>query len=537
MRAKVLIVDDEPDILRTLEIALQATDFDVSAASNGKEAIELFKSDPFDLVITDIRMPGTNGLDLLRQIKNLDEYTEVIILSGFATLENAIATLKKDGAFDYLTKPLDSIDKLIGSMNQALERRELRMSNAILVKQLTQAKKELETRIQEQTEVAQALIKSEEALRESEDRFRALVEAAPDGILVFDAKMDRFIQVNASMCRMLGYDTETLLQKNWLDISAPLQLNGRSSAEYGLELGQNTLKKGSQFIEWLFIRCDGQKILGELRMSRLPSIAQPLVRASIMDITEKRNLEVQIQHGRKMEAIGTLSGGIAHEFNNILGIILGNAELALDDLPEWNPAHDCINEIRTASLRGKDVVKGLLDFSHKTDLELRQLIELTPVIEDVLKLLRSTLPSSISIATDFNAPGASILADPHQLQQLMINLGTNASHAMQKAGGTLEIGLKPFVFDTENTPPPGLPPGRYVALTVKDDGHGIAPDIHDRIFDPYFTTKNIGEGTGMGLAVVHGIIERHDGTMTVQSEPDQGATFTIFFPQALPETP
>jgi len=241
-------------------------------------------------------------------------------------------------------------------------------------------------------------------------------------------------------------------------------------------------------------------------------------------------MEAQLQQAHKMESIGTLAGGIAHDFNNILGIIIGNSELALDDIPEWNPAKLNLKEILTASLRAKDVVRQLLSFARKTRLE-KKPTHIVPIVKESLKLLRSSIPTNIEIRRNIPTNVDTILADPTQINQVLINLCTNAYHAMPDEG-IIEVILKNVEELGENAPAqdPDLNPGRYVNLTVSDTGHGIPKEEIDRIFDPYFTTKEIGKGTGMGLAVVHGIVKEHNGIITVESEPEKGTTFSIFFP-------
>jgi nitrogen-specific signal transduction histidine kinase/CheY-like chemotaxis protein len=247
------------------------------------------------------------------------------------------------------------------------------------------------------------------------------------------------------------------------------------------------------------------------------------------NVTEQKHLEAQIQHFQKMESIGTLAGGIAHDFNNLLGIIIGNAELALDDVPEGNPAHSSLEEIRTASLRAKDVVRQLLSFARKTRLE-KKPTNIIPIVEESLRLLRSSIPTNIEIRQNIAENVDPILADPTQINQILINLCTNANHAMPD-GGILEVSLRHATFDEDTASQyPDLSPGRYVNLTVSDTGHGISQEDIDRIFDPYFTTKEIGKGTGMGLAVVHGIVKDHNGIVAVKSELGKGTTFSILIP-------
>ncbi|MGA8178658.1 MAG: response regulator, partial [Desulfobacterales bacterium] len=247
------------------------------------------------------------------------------------------------------------------------------------------------------------------------------------------------------------------------------------------------------------------------------------------DRTEQVRLEAQLRQAHKMESIGTLAGGIAHDFNNILGIIIGNAELALDDVSEKDSARLNLEEIRIAGARAKDVVCQLLSFARETNLE-KKPVNIAPIIRESLKLLRSSMPASIEIRQNITQDVDAILADPTQINQILINLCTNADHAMPD-GGIMDVWVKNAALDEDTqTRYSNLAPGRYVNLVVSDTGHGIPSREIDRIYDPYFTTKEVGKGAGMGLAVVHGIVMNHNGAIFVDSEPGKGTTFNLFFP-------
>ncbi len=245
---------------------------------------------------------------------------------------------------------------------------------------------------------------------------------------------------------------------------------------------------------------------------------------------ERKNLQAQLLHAQKMEAIGTLAGGIAHDFNNILGAVLGYAELAREATPDGTEAADDLDRVLEAGNRAAALVKQILAFSRQTATER---IPLAPIhmVKEAIRLLRPTLPATIMIRHRLESGTKSILADPSQLHQVVMNLCTNAYHAMERTGGVLDIDLEErelTAADLQSTP--NVQPGPFVVLSVGDTGPGIPPEIRSKIFNPFFTTKEVGKGTGMGLAIVHGIATASGGFVTCESEPGNGAVFRVFFP-------
>ena len=252
---------------------------------------------------------------------------------------------------------------------------------------------------------------------------------------------------------------------------------------------------------------------------------------TLIDVTDRCLMADELQQARKMEAIGTLAGGVAHDFNNILSIILGNMELALDEVPRWSPARQNLQEIQTAGLRAREVVRQLLSFSRKTHVA-KIAVDIREIVRESEHLLRASIPSSIDIRKNIPEKLSPIKADATQMQQVVINLCTNAAHAMEGRGnGTLTISLENVVVEQMRVAGFGtLAPGKYVMLQVSDTGRGIDDLTQRKLFDPYFTTKEVGKGTGMGLFVVQGIVKNHDGAVRVDSLPDQGTTVSVFFP-------
>lgn len=250
-----------------------------------------------------------------------------------------------------------------------------------------------------------------------------------------------------------------------------------------------------------------------------------------MLIMERRRLEVQLQHAQRMEAIGTLAGGIAHDFNNILAAIIGYAELAQFGVAEGSQASLSLNQVLKAANRAKDLIRQILAFSRHDEQE-RISVAIQLIIAEALTLLRASIPATIEIRTNIDKQTGSVLADPTQIHQLIINLCTNASYAMKDTGGILEVTLNNVTVDEAAAEKiPDLIPGQYVRLSVRDTGHGVPEEFIDKIFDPYFTTKEKGVGTGLGLAVVHGIAKSHKGGISVLSAVGQGTTFEIYLPR------
>jgi nitrogen-specific signal transduction histidine kinase len=253
------------------------------------------------------------------------------------------------------------------------------------------------------------------------------------------------------------------------------------------------------------------------------------------DVTTEAVLGQQLRQVQKMEAIQTLAGGIAHDFNNLLAAIMGNVELAMDDVPADSDVGHNLEQIFKASRRGKDLVKQILLFSRRDQQE-PVLVEAGPLVTETMKLLRSSIPGAIDIRHRVEPGRSTILADAVRLQQILMNLVSNAVHAMREKGGVLDVLVKEYQLPRDNGSPPDLLPGPYLMIGVRDNGQGMSEALMERVFEPFFTTKRPGEGPGMGLAVVHGIVKALKGAITVSSEPGKGSTFAVYLPIATSET-
>ena len=371
---------------------------------------------------------------------------------------------------------------------------------------------------------------AEEALRDSKEKYRLLVDNAHDGIFIAQNGLIKFQNPKAQ--EILGCSAHELPETPFIDLVHPedrrLLPKKRESRHKGEGIPSTysvriTKKSGEE----LWVQINAVDIKWEREAATLNFVR---------DITIEKRLEAQLLQAQKMEAIGTLAGGIAHDFNNILSSVIGYTELALEEVSKGGLLHSNLQEVLKAGRRARDLVRQILAFSRQSDQELKPL-EISPIIKETLKLLRASLPSTINIKQHMGANLGTVMTDPTQVNQILMNLCTNAAHAMEKNGGTLEVNLEKVGNGTDvGVRFPGLSPGPYVKLTVSDNGHGMAPEVKERIFDPYFTTKEKGEGTGLGLAMVHGIVKSHGGTITVYSEPEMGATFHVYLPIKETET-
>jgi PAS domain S-box-containing protein len=374
----------------------------------------------------------------------------------------------------------------------------------------------------------------EAELRQSEERYRALYEASRDGYAMVDMQ-GTIIRSNSTFKEMLGYTDRELAGMTYREITPE---KWHSMEEKILK--EQVRERGySDVYEKEYRRKDGTLLPIEIRTNLLKDEdGNPAgMWCFVRDMTdrklaeqERQRLEARLQQTQKMEALGTLAGGIAHDFNNILAVISGFTELLMLEAEEDPSLSEKLGQVLQASKRGADLVGQILTFSQQARPE-KKSIDLRIVIREALKFLRASLPTTIEIRERLSVKSGRILGDPTQIHQVMLNLCGNAAQAMQEKGGLLEVRLEQVVLDSEDLGESSdLEPGPYLKLTTSDTGHGIPKEVIDRIFDPFFSTRTRGKGTGMGLAVVHGIVQEHGGTIRVRSEEGRGAVFDVFLP-------
>lgn len=373
--------------------------------------------------------------------------------------------------------------------------------------------------------------RDEEAIRKSESRLRQLLETTSEGVWTLDYE-GKIAYANPSLLEMLGYKHQDIIGKEATEFIAP----------------EDRHIVRENFILWF----QGKNHLHELRLLRKDGTIRWVIVAGspiyndvggidgalgmLTDITVRKSLEKKILFNQRMESLGTLAGGIAHDFNNILTGIIGNAALAKKNLNNETFVKEKLQTVLAAGERAADLVKQILTFSRKQS-PARKVTQLKTIVQEACNLLRATLPATIDIRVKCDENLPEVLVDSSQIHQVIMNLGINASHAMAKFGGILEMEVNSLYLDEGiATVQSELPRGYYVSLTVKDTGHGMNEDTLAKIFDPYFTTKGPGHGSGLGLSAVHGIMKDHDAGLTVESQIGRGTKFKLYFPVAIQTT-
>jgi PAS domain S-box-containing protein len=369
--------------------------------------------------------------------------------------------------------------------------------------------------------------------KSSDDFFRTVFECVSIGICLMNLE-GRIIRANPNMCRILGYNQEELQSHSCFDLTYPDDvINTREQLNQLLkgDLDNVSYKKR-------FIHKEGYPLWTSVGafLKRDDKNSPQFFITHIKDISREKELETQLRHAQKTEAIATLAGGIAHDFNNILSSILGNAEFALrHELKDDDPGVYSVKQITKAAKRASFLVKQILTFSRRKKPELSQ-ININPIVKEITKFLKTTLPTNIQTRLILKAGSDIVLADPVNVHQVLMNLCTNAIDAMQEEGGQLEIRLENISKLIEATPETSDSIAtEYLKISISDTGSGITPEIKERIFEPYFTTKSREKGTGLGLPVVYGIMKDLNGDINFVSDPGKGTCFTINLPIHIPQ--
>jgi len=496
-KIRILYIDDYELDRELVKDALEKEHggFEVMEASDRQSFERMLKTHIFDLVLTDFNIAGFEGLQVLEAVQAHDPRLPVIIVTGTGSEEIAVMALKQ-GVSDYVIKRPAHIRKLPQTIFAAIEKQALK----------------------DQRDA------DELSLKESEEKYRSILENVLVG--VYQATVEgKVLFANRKMTEMFGYSASSEELKS---IGSIAELYARPE-ERG-PVVEEVLNRGFVHGEYEFRRRDGGRIWVRLHIRKTKNKKGEILLEGLMeDITEFREMETRLQQSQRLEAIGTLAGGIAHDFNNILSAVIGFAELSLDDVEPGSLLHANLFEILNAGNRAKDLVRQIMTFSRKGEQE-KKPIQLNPLVLEAVRMLRSTIPSTIEIKEQAGCEMLTINANPSQINQILLNLATNAAHAVGD-NGIIEIGMQKVILDESSAGQyPDLSPGSYAKIFVSDNGCGIAQENLDLIFDPYFTTKGPDKGTGLGLAVVHGIVKIHGGHVTVYSEAGKGTTFHIYLP-------
>ena len=512
--------------------------FEITPCATGEQALEAVREavdtgERFAVALIEVHLEdGTGdmaGLAVAERIRALDSDVEIVLLSSRSAvpLREINKRIQPPEKLLYVQKPfrspeLKQIATSLSSKWDAENRlHELNETLASKVEARTSELNAANRRLRLDIAKRAAVLRE---LQASERRYRMLFEKDITGNFAADGD-GLILECNAAFADLFGFDSPRDAQG--ADIFELWDSLGASEPLLELVMRHDRLVNH----EMVFSR-------GVLRRHILVNIDSvhndqgelEELRGYLFDISEPKRLEEQLRQSQKMEALGTLAGGIAHDFNNILGVILGYAEIIQNSAEPESGLERRVGEISRAGRRARDLVNQILNFSRQGPQE-RHPMTLVPLVKEALKLLRSSVPANVEIISRMETDRDNVLADPTQIHQIMLNLCGNAAHAMGEKGGTLTVTLAEVREDDPFLPPRELGrPERFVRLTVADTGPGVDPEVADRVFDPFFTTKRQGEGTGMGLAMVHGIVKRHDGHLEMENHPGEGVAFHVFLP-------
>lgn len=493
--ATILVVEDNVGLRRLIQKRLERERYNVETVENGKDALTRLTALSNAILLLDYKLPDMNGRELIEILKKQDYTVPFVIMTGHGDERIAVEMMKL-GARDYLVKDHSLLEVLPQIMEQVFT-------------QVATEKKLLEVR---------------QALHESEERFKLLFNSGTDAIFVQELKNGKaanLIEVNEIACQRLGYTREELLQ---MSLS---QVEYLEDSDVESSLKKNLLADKHFLYEAVHVTKTSEEISVENNAHLIDLNGKSAILYISRDITQRKQLEVQLRQAQKMEAIGKLAGGVAHDFNNLLTAIMGYSELLLVKVGQKSPYREIILEIKGAGERAASLTQQLLAFSRKQMLKPRS-VDINRIVSGMGKMLRRIIGEDIQLTSQLEPHPLTIKADPGQMEQIILNLSVNAVDAMP-AGGILTIKTEnTTITEDKSKLIPSSKPGCFVCLSIFDNGLGIENKIIPHIFEPFFTTKK--SGTGLGLSVVYGIVKQHNGWIYVDSKPGAGSNFKIYFP-------
>lgn len=538
---KILIVEDNDKDRKILRMNIERHGCEAIESINGVEALETLKQMQPGLIISDALMPHMDGFALLRAVKKDHSLASIpfvfysAVYTGAQDKELALSL----GADAFVAKPMEPEHfwqrlqeilkncRLRGNARPQLTVTEeddyYRRYSTVVATKLDEKVRELEAELERRQQLEAERETMIKELGRARDEWERTFNAMPEVITIQD-KDYRITRCNEATCRLLGVTLDEILGQRCYE-----RLWGKKEQCRHCPAQQTFNDADTHEVEFFQGNINKTFLVSTTPVFNDTGESESVIHIA-KDITDLKDVEARYRHAQKMEAIGTLAGGIAHDFNNILTAILGYAELVQKDLLDSGKSSYDIDQVILAGKRATDLVRQILTFSRQTEQE-RQPLRLQYIVKEVLKLLRPSLPATLKIRQDINESCGEVLADTSQIHQMVMNLCTNAYQAMGDKGGFLEVSLEEIgVINDDLSKPQRVPVGNYVVLTVSDTGCGMDKETREKIFDPYFTTKKASGGTGLGLAVVHGIVTAYGGHIVVDSEPGQGATFTLYLP-------
>ena len=524
-RPLILAIDDQAQNNELLEAFLAPEGYDILTAESGEEALEKLSAHPIDIILLDVIMPGIDGFALTRRIRqdSVNFLLPIILVTALSRTEDRIMGIEA-GCDDFISKPIDKME-LLARVRSLLK---VKAYNDLLGKY----RGELELDVARRTEELQLALK---ALRKSEELFRLSFDNANIGV-AFTTLDGKLIHINAAFCALLGHEraeTEGTAFSEFLHPDDRMEDLDTLRALLSGELPSARFERRLMHKDGRIVWADESVIL--LRDS---ATGEPIFYIThIVDITERKQaeaqqkvLEEQLRAAQKMEAIGSLAGGIAHDFNNLLSVILSYTGFLMKAVPEGDPSRSDLLEVKQAAERAATLTHQLLAFSRKQVLQSVRL-DLNQVIKGVAKMLTRILGEDIELSIALEPGLGLVMADPGQIEQVLMNLVVNARDAMSR-GGKLTIETSNKEIDAGYAARhDGMAPGDYVMFAVSDSGTGMDKETQARIFEPFFSTKGPGKGTGLGLSTVFGIVKQSGGSIWVYSEPGQGSSFKIYLPR------